>query len=584
MPPTPTQNGVAYSYIRCSTPSQIKGDTKPRQLDLAVEYAEEHHLTLCNDGYEDLGLSGFHGKNTEEGSELRALLDAIKAGRIRKGSTLIIENLDRLSRDFVTNSLSIFLDILHAGIFIATAMDNKLYSRESVRANVQELMYSITILSRGHEESMAKSTRITRAWKRAHANAATTKIKQHYPSWLQLKDNQFTVIKDKAAVIQSIYSQYLSGTGTNGIARDLNTRGIRTFMGRTWNQTTVKFFLKFPAVMGEYYPARRENGKKVKTGQVVKDYYPVIIPEADFLRVQAKLKLNPTRMGRPQKREANLFHGIMKCGYCGGSMGIYNASKSSSFICWNGVAGGCLRVAYPADEFELRILGNLVAVVKDWVTSKADTAHIEELDGMIALLDGKISNLVKVIEGGADVSQVIDRLKELKTEKETLEGELQKERSLHEAATSNGASLFQNWSIESYQNGNSADRLALIPHIRRHIKQITVYSVGDQYKAYAKRLGDYVKKGHKGSTCYHAIRKEFNVERLRYFTVQLHYPVKVDGKLTDTITPFKIPNLLVPDGGGFKTINAFTVQPTAAQSQPSPVPEKSKRAPGSDRK
>jgi hypothetical protein len=37
---------VAYSYIRFSTPDQIKGDSLRRQTEASSHYAAEHNLTL----------------------------------------------------------------------------------------------------------------------------------------------------------------------------------------------------------------------------------------------------------------------------------------------------------------------------------------------------------------------------------------------------------------------------------------------------------------------------------------------------------------------------------------------------------
>ena len=173
MIPLTRKSGLAFSYIRCSTPEQIKGDTKRRQIEAAEKYARENGLILSEDGYEDLGISAFRGKNTAEGSELAALIAAIKAGKIPKGSTLIIENLDRLSRNFITESLPLFMDIIRCGVTIVTLMDRKVYSQESIRKNPFDLMYSIMILARGHEESAAKSERIQAAWSTAQKNAKT---------------------------------------------------------------------------------------------------------------------------------------------------------------------------------------------------------------------------------------------------------------------------------------------------------------------------------------------------------------------------------------------------------------------------
>ncbi|WP_319405795.1 recombinase family protein [uncultured Desulfosarcina sp.] len=59
----------AYSYLRFSTPEQMKGDSFRRQSEAAVHFADNHRLELDESiTYQDLGVSAFHGKNVHEGA------------------------------------------------------------------------------------------------------------------------------------------------------------------------------------------------------------------------------------------------------------------------------------------------------------------------------------------------------------------------------------------------------------------------------------------------------------------------------------------------------------------------------------
>ena len=88
---------TAYSYIRFSTPEQLKGDSLRRQLDLSEKYAIENGLELDTTlKLRDLGLSAYHKVNVEKGA-LGVFFEAIKDGRIKRGSYLLVESLDRLS-------------------------------------------------------------------------------------------------------------------------------------------------------------------------------------------------------------------------------------------------------------------------------------------------------------------------------------------------------------------------------------------------------------------------------------------------------------------------------------------------------
>ncbi|MGI4953220.1 MAG: recombinase family protein [Janthinobacterium lividum] len=85
--------GVAYSYLRFSTPEQAMGDSRRRQLSLAESYAKQNNLLLDKGlNFRDLGVSAFRGKNAKDGG-LRSFLDAVEHGLVPANSYLLIESL-----------------------------------------------------------------------------------------------------------------------------------------------------------------------------------------------------------------------------------------------------------------------------------------------------------------------------------------------------------------------------------------------------------------------------------------------------------------------------------------------------------
>lgn len=545
---------LAYSYIRCSTPEQKQGDTERRQLEAARKYAENRGLVLVDEGYRDLGFSAFHSRHLEEGRAFNLLLEKIKDGTIPKGSTLIIENLDRLSRDFITSSLPLFMDIIRAGMKIVTLMDEKEYTLETIKRNPYDLMYSIMILSRGHEESVAKSIRITAAWDTARkaAMAGTKKITNNYPSWLELKEGQFRVLEDRANIVRTIFKMLLEeGKSVNAITRELNRRNILTFTGKKWFATNVKSYLRFPAVIGEYHPGKRDaEGKKVKTGEIIRGYYPAIVSEADFYRALAKFKLNPAKRGRPQPEEANLFSGLVKCGYCGGSMGIYNAAKQSSYVCWNGVNGGCIRVAYERDQIEFHVLGTLTRLLREATIKKVPAGKIEEVEGKILQTEDKITKLAQFVEAGAGVESVMERLKALRGELDKDRAELAFLRSQSEAATKPiDPAAFLN-------RATKEERLKLIPHCRRHIASITLYPVGNNPTPYRDYLQVFADEGKKGHQVFKQIRRMLDTNYHRFIELKLRQPIRLDNRLTDTLILGRPSlNIVAQADGSYATVN-----------------------------
>ena len=110
----------AFSYIRMSTEGQLRGDSLRRQLERSREYAAKNGLDLDETTtFNDIGVSAFRGKNVREGA-LNRFLVAVREKKIAPGSYLLVESLDRLSRDEVVNAHTEFLALINTGIHVVT--------------------------------------------------------------------------------------------------------------------------------------------------------------------------------------------------------------------------------------------------------------------------------------------------------------------------------------------------------------------------------------------------------------------------------------------------------------------------------
>src|ERR1700712_4391472 len=119
----------AISYSRFSSARQHGGSSIERQLKLTREYCENHNLIL-DESLTDEGLSAFTGDHTARGS-LGRFMQAVDQGRVERGTYLVIEALDRLSRAAVRPALTQFLRIIDAGVKIVTLYDGRVYEDTS---------------------------------------------------------------------------------------------------------------------------------------------------------------------------------------------------------------------------------------------------------------------------------------------------------------------------------------------------------------------------------------------------------------------------------------------------------------------
>src|SRR5262245_30681311 len=118
------ERAIGYSYVRFSSTRQRKGSSLHRQTEDTVAGESPQSWCARNDvafdqslTFRDLAKSAFVG---EKQVELQAFLDGIQSGRIRPGSFLLVERVDRISRKGVDEGMDKIKKILNAGVSIVT--------------------------------------------------------------------------------------------------------------------------------------------------------------------------------------------------------------------------------------------------------------------------------------------------------------------------------------------------------------------------------------------------------------------------------------------------------------------------------
>jgi DNA invertase Pin-like site-specific DNA recombinase len=222
----------AYSYVRFSTPEQERGDSFRRQTALATEWALRNGVDLDDSSYQDLGVSAYSGDNAETGM-LGEFREAVRIGVVEQGSYLLIEGLDRLSRDKPRKAVRLLEDICESGIHVVTLADGKVYSTDALDNDPMAFMWAFMVAIRANEESATKSRRVREAWGRKKEAAATDKkpMTKRLPAWLTLSEDRTTIgtIPERVDVIRRIFREALKGTGQHRIAWMLNQEGVSPF-------------------------------------------------------------------------------------------------------------------------------------------------------------------------------------------------------------------------------------------------------------------------------------------------------------------------------------------------------------------
>ena len=328
----------AYSYIRFSTPEQAKGHSKQRQHDAARAWAEHHKVPLDNElTFEDKGVSGFTGANKETGA-LGVFLERVKDGTVPKGSWLLVESLDRISRQVARKAVRTIEDIVEAGVTVVDLSDGgREYSAETLDKDGMLFMMMVVRFIRANEESTLKGVRVAKAYANKRKDfASTEKLQKPYtrrlPAWIRWNDEtkDYEPIEERAAILRQIFEFADQGRGRHWIATWLNDNKIETWGGggwkaKYWHRSYVKKLLTNKAAIGVFVPHKmvEVEGKSKKQRaalDVIPHRFPEVVDKELFERVASRLSTTSARGRNARAPARSIFAGLMKCQYCSGTV------------------------------------------------------------------------------------------------------------------------------------------------------------------------------------------------------------------------------------------------------------------------
>lgn len=399
---------VAYSYIRWSTAIQGDGDSYRRQYAAAEKWSIENGIPLADNRImTDAGVSAFKGRNLEQGA-LGAFLKAAEAGKINRGSYLLVESIDRLSRQGMFATAAIVRDIWKAGITIVTLSDRKTYRPD---CDDMDAWIIVLVAMRAKDESATKGRRVKESYVRRNAIAQTTGevVSGNLPGWLYKEPvtKKAKLDEDKGEIVRRVCDMSLAGCGLPMIAKTLNANGVKPFAmdkrrkGRAeyWTIANVHYILKSKATYGLYAPPKSEACM----------IFPPVITIEEYNRIQAGMaQRQRTGRGRKGKTHSNLFGGIAKCAFCREPMTIRNPKpgRAIQFYCKGSLTGKCHEAApWNYERFEGSFLSfvaelDLQEIIHGGTGSRQETItdKIQQLDGERLGLFKNQQKFVKMIE------------------------------------------------------------------------------------------------------------------------------------------------------------------------------------------
>ncbi|MDM3376226.1 recombinase family protein [Citrobacter sp. Cb010] len=432
-----------YSYIRWSTDKQTGNTSMDRQTEKARKFAALHKLEYSE--ILDAGVSAFRGKNTTQGA-LAGFIKAVEAGVIPSDSWLYVENLDRLTRQDVMTALNLFTGLLQLGLTIVTGMDGKIYSEESVKNNVTDLMLSLFLFSRANEESLTKQKRAHETALKLidrHRSGLPVNIKSagSAPWWIDASMGTYEAVKPhpvhfKAA--KEAVRLLLSGWGCFRVTEYLNQnsevypppkgnrgKGMKR-AGSGWVVANLKAMRKNRALYGE---------KEITIDGVthrLSNYFPPVCSQSDYARLQEIAECNRMPQGEEKKIITLLSGmGILRCGHCGGSMSYFSKEGRIRYVCETGKnrSSTCRVWSVSGQLVERCLLAPVVRGYMDLMMGKHEHGEdlkrlLESKQGELQGIEDQIANITKAITLGGNIPALVASLQTLEHTKDGLLVEL----------------------------------------------------------------------------------------------------------------------------------------------------------------
>ena len=417
------KRGVIYARYSCD---HQREESIEGQLRECREFCKKNNITVQKE-YIDRALSA-------KTDNRPSFLEMIKNSASKKFDYIIVWKLDRFARNRV-DMTKYKLILRNNGVKILSATEKISESPEGIiLESVLEGMaeyYSADLaqkVKRGMTENLLKG----------YFNGG-------YITYGYNVVNQKYEINDKESkIVQYVFDLYTKSCLTiNQIKLKLNNEGYLARNGKPFPHGTLSDMLSNKKYIGIITCGNQVNEHGI----------PPIISKEQFEIAQERKTQRKISAGKAKAVEQYFLTDKLYCGTCGGKMVGDSCKKSSDkiykyYVCKTNKRklGKCTQKSIPKENLEKVVLKAIYKLlhnpkkkqhyidsIYDYIKNK--NPLIPQLEDKIETLTKKINNLVKAIEMGIDPIEVIDKMKELKDEREKIENRLNEEKNKMQTLT-----------------------------------------------------------------------------------------------------------------------------------------------------
>jgi DNA invertase Pin-like site-specific DNA recombinase len=380
----------------------------------------------------DLGVSAFNGNNFDRRFALGKFIEASKQNLLLPNPTILIENLDRFSRDILDSADTEFWGLVKRGVdILVLSMGGDPFTKGDENNAVKRAIVMFEF-DRAHRESQRKSELIQSVVTKKIEDAKEGKsigLGGWIPCWVifqgkKLQEGKYIQNPKNWDTVESITKKYFSGLSMNAIAKELHRAKTPVISGRghNWTQSSIRHILTNPAL----------TGSVTINHQTFKNYIPAILNEKQWKKLQTIIKQNNQRKGGVGKGGvANIFANRCQCFRCKGTVGVctMQQGKRSYLFCRNArMDGECSTGMIQTRSVELDFFLHYLQESPGDLMRKNNTEHEEKIahgQSVIMGYDKEIAKIMSLLET-LPIAELRSKLTTLENKRQAAKEELEK--------------------------------------------------------------------------------------------------------------------------------------------------------------
>lgn len=421
------------AYCRVSTDSEEQTTSYHSQIEHYTEFIKKNKEWEFAGIYADEGITGTQIKNRDD---FIRMIDDCKAGKI---DVIIAKSISRFARNTV--------DTLNTVRLLRNLDVDVFFEKENIHTlNMDSEMFLTLYSAFAQAESESTSMNVKMGYRAKMKRGEPCGSIQCY-GYIWDKNNKELIINEKEAkVIRRIFNDYIKGSGTTVLAKQLTREGIPAPAGGTkWHSGPLKDILRNVKYVGDlcgqkFFVENPISHKLLRNkGQqpmyYVKNHHKPIIDRKTFEKVQEIYNERSTKLknGKAYCEKYSLRYtlsSMIKCGNCGknyvrrvtkyknkdGVVHTHIYWACSSDVAKTGLGNECGMGVSIRDE-EIKSLfvtlfnkflnqsrnDDLIKKIKDVISSDNSEEKLNRVNKKIELVKDKMSKLVEL-----SISSTID--------------------------------------------------------------------------------------------------------------------------------------------------------------------------------